>query len=199
MPACRNFAQLRRQAREGIDYRVRHRAGNSGILVIAPHGGGIEPGTGRLADAVAGRQHAFFSFEGLRPSGNRALHITSHRFDEPRAERMLRTSHWILAIHGCRESAPVIWIGGRDSDRGKAFMRILRQAGMPARISERPSLSGQRPDNLCNRGRSGAGVQLELSLGLRRMLFSDLDRRCAGQATPVFHGLVVALQQCLQG
>ncbi len=69
-----------------------HRSGSSGILVMAPHGGGIEPGTGDIADGVAGQHHSFYCFKGIKKQGNRALHITSNRFDEPLAMAMVRGS-----------------------------------------------------------------------------------------------------------
>ena len=50
---------------------------------MAPHGGGIEPGTTEIAEAVAGHEHTFYSFSGVKARGNSVLHITSSRFDEP--------------------------------------------------------------------------------------------------------------------
>ncbi len=43
------------------DYRIRTRHGNSGIVLIAPHGGGIEPGTTEIAEAIAGKCHSFYT------------------------------------------------------------------------------------------------------------------------------------------
>jgi phage replication-related protein YjqB (UPF0714/DUF867 family) len=54
------------------------------------------------------------------------------------------------------------------------------------------------PNNLCNRGRSGAGVQLEISLGLRRLLFADLQARATRKPTALFHRLVSVLRFSLQ-
>ncbi len=45
---------------KGKDYRIHLRHGKSGILVMAPHGGGIEPGTTEIADAVAGAERSFY-------------------------------------------------------------------------------------------------------------------------------------------
>jgi phage replication-related protein YjqB (UPF0714/DUF867 family) len=196
---CHNFAQLRRLAQVDVDYRIRHRRGASGLLVMAPHAGGIEPGTGRIADALAGREHAFYCLEGLKASGNRALHIASSRFDEPRAERMLAEATWVLSIHGCRETTPLIWVGGGDTKRARDFIRILQQAGWPARPCLRSGLHGRRPDNICNRGRARAGIQLEISQGLRRIIFGDLSAGAARRPLPFFHRLVETLRMCLAG
>ena len=197
MRAYRDFAQLREHEREGRDYVILHRRGKSGILVMAPHGGGIEPGTGDIASAVAGREHAFYGFKGIKPTGNRILHITSNRFEEPLALRMLRTAQRVVTIHGCREEAPLVWIGGRDTVGGEGIIARLEEAGIPACRCARTGLRGLRPDNLCNRGHSRAGIQLELSMGLRRTLFSDFGKRRLRLPTPLFHRFVRALRDGL--
>lgn len=43
----------------------------------APHGGGIEPGTSEIADAIGGERGSFYTFGGLKSSGTADLHITS--------------------------------------------------------------------------------------------------------------------------
>ena len=192
-----NFAVLAQHEKEGFDYRILHRNGSSGVLVMAPHGGGIEPGTGDIADALAGSAHAFYCFKGLKKSGNRALHITSNRFDEPLAELMLKKTQWVLTIHGCREGDPLVWVGGRDLKRGDTIINALEEIGIPASRCEDPTLRGLQPANVCNRGRSGRGVQLEISRGLREMLFSDLFRRRLRQHTPLLHRFVTAVRGCL--
>ena len=45
MDKYRNFQELKRHEKEGTDYEICARKGSSGIAVMAPHGGGIEPGT----------------------------------------------------------------------------------------------------------------------------------------------------------
>ncbi len=86
-----SFAHLETHEVHGTDFRVRAIARvESPVLVLAPHGGGIEIGTSQLAARVARRQHSLFTFEGLKPPWqNRGLHITSHNFDHPRCLEML--------------------------------------------------------------------------------------------------------------
>ncbi len=48
-----NFAALARKERSGIDYQVRVRRARPAFAIMAPHGGGIEPGTSEIADAIA--------------------------------------------------------------------------------------------------------------------------------------------------
>ena len=83
MTPYRSFRELaRREPKEGA-YLIEYRRGASGIAVMAIHGGGIEPGTTEIAEAVAGRDHSFYSFTGIKPEGNWRLHISSRLFDEP--------------------------------------------------------------------------------------------------------------------
>ena len=65
-----NFAMLAACEDEGADFQVRYRLADSPVTVIAPHGGGIEAGTSELAEAVAGREHWFYAFEGIRGHEN---------------------------------------------------------------------------------------------------------------------------------
>ena len=193
----RNFAELAQHEEEGFDYLIQHRSGPSGVLVMSPHAGGIEPGTGDIADALAGSKHAFYCFRGLKKSGNHILHITSNHFDEPLAERLLGKAQWVLTVHGCREAAPLVWVGGRALLRGDTIIMALEGIGIPARRCEDPALRGLQSENICNRGRSGAGVQLEISRGLREMLFSNLFRRRLRHPTPLFDRFTRAVGGCL--
>jgi phage replication-related protein YjqB (UPF0714/DUF867 family) len=42
---------------------------------VAPHGGAIEPGTSEVAKQVADNDLSLFIFEGIKPKGNKRLHI----------------------------------------------------------------------------------------------------------------------------
>ncbi len=165
--AFQSFNELKAQAQKGRDYQVTIRRGPTGLLIMAPHGGRIEPGTDTLASALAGRRHAFYGFAGLKPRGNASLHLPSHRFDEPAARRMVQTALWILTLHGRRGDDGVICVGGRDLEGGRVIQHHLQQAGFRVRPCRRKSLAGRHPANLCNRGRSGRGVQLEIARDLR--------------------------------
>lgn len=194
-----SFAELTREECEGRDFVILVKTAPSAVVVMAPHGGGIEPGTVDLAHAVAGADYGFYAFQGIKPSGNAVLHITSDRFDEPRARRMARNADWVLTIHGCRGTASRVWVGGRDARRRGAFVAALQAAGFHAEESLRPGLRGINPNNICNRGRTGRGVQLELSEGLRREMFAPLRHRGHRNRarTLTFHRFVAALRKTL--
>jgi phage replication-related protein YjqB (UPF0714/DUF867 family) len=180
-----------------VDYHIIQRIGDSGITVMSIHGGGIEPGTTEIADAVAGKMHSFYSFSGSKTRGNRRLHITSTRFDEPVGLCMVRKSDTVLTIHGCRDAESVVYIGGRNMDLGEKLRCALIKAGFTARSAAR--LPGMHPQNMCNQCRSGSGVQLEISAGLRREMFAANLRAQPRLSTRVFRRFVLTLQTALQG
>jgi phage replication-related protein YjqB (UPF0714/DUF867 family) len=190
-----SYNELRGTEREGLDYRVRVRTGLSGIALMAPHGGEIEPGTTEIAEAVAGREHAFYSFEGLKPDHNLDLHIASTLFDEPRGLGEAAGAATVITVHGCRERTPVVLVGGLDKTLRKALASALEEAGFAVR--EDPRLPGRSPLNLCNRSARGRGVQLEVSRGLRRTLFPGLTRSDRKAPLPRFERLVAALRRAL--
>src|SRR5918912_1062843 len=72
-----NFEVLSRNETSGIDFRILVRQAAAAFAIVAPHGGGIEPGTSEIADAIAAEEFSFYAFEGLKSSGNGVLHITS--------------------------------------------------------------------------------------------------------------------------
>ena len=162
-----SFAELACVELAGRDYTVRGREHpGSRLLLIAPHGGRIENGTSELATLIAGADHSLFCFEGRKLTGtNRDLHLTSHRFDHPQCLTMLARARIACAIHGCRGQGQV-FVGGLDGDLGELIARRLRAAGVRASASGH-AYPGTHPHNICNRGVSGAGVQLELTSDLR--------------------------------
>lgn len=174
--AYRNYHELATHECRGRDYLIETRPGHTGLLVMAPHGGCIEPGTDILASALAATRHAYYGFIGLKPRGNRSLHLPSHRFDEPLASGMAARADWVLTLHGCARRDASILVGGRDRIQRTLFCSGLKAAGFRARIPRKHGLAGRHPTNLCNRGRLRAGVQLEIARDLRNWLHPSTDR-----------------------
>jgi phage replication-related protein YjqB (UPF0714/DUF867 family) len=192
MTKYRSFEELAANETDGVDYRIRERYGLSGIAVIAIHGGGIEPGTTEIAEAVAGERHAFYTFSGLKPSGNACLHITSRHFNEPRGLRLVQHARTVVSIHGCGDTEPVVLLGGRFVRLGQRIKKSLEDAGFSVRRSVRfPGLS---PHNICNRCRLRMGVQLEISAGLRSRMFENLSRAQRKKPSPLLSRLVSAVR-----
>jgi phage replication-related protein YjqB (UPF0714/DUF867 family) len=194
-----NFAALARKERAGIDYQVLVRRAEPGFALIAPHGGGIEPGTSELGDAIAGQKLSFYSFEGLKSSGNSVLHITSTRFDEPMCLSLLSNTVIVITLHGehSEDDGEGVFLGGRDVALGARIGAALTRQGFDVREHTNPKLQGKEKKNICNRGASGKGVQLELSRAVRKSMFQSLTRRGREHRTERFDAFVRALQRVL--
>ena len=95
-----NFAELEQSERAGIDYAILLRREEPEFAIVAPHGGGIEPGTTEIADAIARQRWSYYAFEGIKPRGNSVLHITSTCFDEPMCLTLLSDTNCVVTIHG---------------------------------------------------------------------------------------------------
>ena len=54
-----NFATLEQHERAGIDYAVLVRREEPAFAIVAPHGGGIEPGTSEIATRSRSRDGPF--------------------------------------------------------------------------------------------------------------------------------------------
>src|SRR5512133_672716 len=161
---------------EANHYRVLKEVRPSALLVFTPHGGGIEPGTSEIVRAIAGDEYSWYCFEGVGRNGNEHLHITSTLFDEPILMDMLVQARTVVAIHGCGDThRKILFTGGLDTGLADRFVSIFRQAGF---ASERGTgrISGISTRNICNRGLTRMGVQIEISEALRRDLFVGLDR-----------------------
>ncbi len=198
MDCYENYAQLSRMEAEGHDYRIDIRHGTSGHAIIAPHGGFIERGTGPVADAIAGDEHSYYCFVGLKQGvkANKVLHLTSDHFDEPRALETVQCCERVISIHGARGDVPVVYTGGLDMELRLLVMQELTQAGIDTLDDPSPTRQGRGPSNICNQGRLGAGLQLELSFALRRQIFARSE---AGEYHPNrdFFVLVDAIRRAL--
>jgi phage replication-related protein YjqB (UPF0714/DUF867 family) len=162
-------------------------------IVMAIHGGGIEPGTSEIALATAGYHpatlatsndglglHDFWLFEGLLSAGNGRLHVTASNYDEPIATELVQNARRCISLHGCSdtqaklsETQPkgIIQIGGLDLELRDIVLEELIAAGIPAEITTNPDLLGTQPTNIGNKTKIGGCVQLELGTSYRASLF----------------------------
>ena len=174
----RGYADLVDQQVEGTDYKVHLRANaQSSVAVIAPHGGGIERYTSEIARAIADDDFNLYVFEGIRPPENyAALHLTSHRFDEPRCLELLAGCDHVVAIHGCGGEAQRALVGGLDVGLKAVVAQSIAALGVETLLADHP-FPAVDPMNICNRGRRGVGVQIEMTMLLRRQ--GPRDALCA--------------------
>jgi phage replication-related protein YjqB (UPF0714/DUF867 family) len=165
----RCYEELAQRYVEGVDYAVHVMPrGPSRVAVVAPHGGRIEGRTSEIARLIAGDEHGLYLFEGLRTTGDNfdCLHLASHWFDEPRAIGLISSYDTVVAVHGYAAPGPDVLLGGLNERLKAEVAQALAEIGISCLTDGHP-FPGRHPRNICNRGRSGEGVQLELSEGLR--------------------------------
>ncbi|HMJ49961.1 MAG TPA: poly-gamma-glutamate hydrolase family protein [Burkholderiales bacterium] len=163
-----NYDELARHEVEGMDFkRIVLRRSLSPVAVIAPHGGGIESRTSEIARAMAGEDFNLYLFEGIKRRGNyAALHVTSRRFDEPLCLGLLSNCSYVVAIHGCVGREERVLLGGLDHSLKAKVAAGLRHAGIDVQFDGH-HFQATDPINICNRGQSSKGLQLELTKALR--------------------------------
>ena len=172
-----NFRQLQLYEQEGEDYQINVSLNWHQVLIIAPHGGKIESYTSQITQWIAAEDFAWYFFEGLNDLHNRRLHITSHNFDEPTVLQALHEAHTVMTIHGLKNSIDeFLMVGGLDTTFGSELRVKLQHQGFIVRESKQ-RYSGIRATNICNRGWSGKGVQLEISFALRKRIIEDAKCR----------------------
>jgi phage replication-related protein YjqB (UPF0714/DUF867 family) len=176
MTFYRSFKELSQHEVKGQDYRIRIELRDPGILIMAPHGGKIEPMTAEISEAIAGTDYSLYSFEGLKENGNSVLHLESHFFDEPRALKTVETADVVITVHGqMNQVDEFVMIGGLHTSLRLEIERQLEAAGFQPRPPA-GGLMGADPQNICNRGKLRQGVQLEVSRKVRDLLREDRNR-----------------------
>ncbi len=176
MISHKSFKELADHEVEGRDYRIRVESRDPRVLIMAPHGGRIEPTTAEIAEAIAGMDFSFYSFEGSKADGNGVLHVESHLFDEPRALRAVEKADTIVTVHGqVDRKEEFVMVGGLDDGLRLEIQRQLETAGFQTRPPTE-GLMGTDPMNICNRGRRRQGVQLEISRKARDLLRTNEDQ-----------------------
>ncbi|GAA2629520.1 poly-gamma-glutamate hydrolase family protein [Dactylosporangium fulvum] len=209
---------------EGVDYARRYRRHATipvpDTVVLAVHGGGIEPGTSELCLAVAGYHPAtgaarpedgpaydYWMFEGLRATDNTVLHVTATRCDDPVAVALTAGAGRAVSLHGCTphqarlaDGTEAVLVGGLDTVLKERLLTGFAAAGIEAHDATAvPALSGDDPANIVNRTRTGAGAQLELTTPLRALMFGNNTRARRRHTTEaIFWTFVGAVRTALR-
>jgi len=180
-------------------------------LLIAPHGGGIEPGSSEIMKAVAAvGDWAWYEFAGFLRKGNKeALHITSTAFDEPSLKSILPKAGFAVTFHGAGKSRePLVHVGGKWRLGRQIVTESVNAAFGEHGIRAADAIDGAAPahlrglddSNITNRGQRREGIQLEFSREARDLLFPpDSSREARGrrgaQLRPLAASIHAALKQ----
>jgi phage replication-related protein YjqB (UPF0714/DUF867 family) len=196
-----SLAELDQDLVRDKDYRVRIVDRLSPITIIAPHGGYIEAGTSHIAEAIAGLEHSFFDFQGLRCQRAWELHITSVRFRHPVLVAMLGRSQMSVSVHSMgTEGGGKILIGGLNSEYKERIFRELSLAGFPV-TTKAQRYRGIHPQNIVNLAQN-KGVQIELTTRVISKMFAPKTPRFAADQGPLvttdyFERFVAAVRRAL--
>lgn len=176
----KNYEKLTKSEKKGVDFDVKTCPGSTKVAIIAIHGGNIEPGTTEIAKIIADRELSFYTFIGTKsPGGNGDLHITSSNFDEPECLKLVQSCNTVISIHGENNNGKgnFVMVGGLNTELAARIEKNLKESGFKV-IEPSEDVRGLDERNICNRGMSGTGVQLEISMELRNEL-----RICKGLMT----------------
>ncbi len=166
---------------------------SSRVKLFAPHGGYIEPCTGRIISELAGGVFDYFIFRGeMHRYCHATLHVTSVNYDEPICERMIGNAETALSVHGCQPAESLIEVGGGNERYSQRLGELLAREGYTV-VPGTHGMRGIDEKNFINRC-TRAGVQLELSAGFRRSLFPGFPRETQTHPVefPKFIGVVRA-------
>jgi phage replication-related protein YjqB (UPF0714/DUF867 family) len=197
-----NYADLAAHETIGVDYRIRVTNRHTDLVIGTPHGGGIEAGTSELVRAIAGEDEtgtdwSEYRFEGIKTTGNSALHITSTNFDEPWCLWLITHSTRAVTIHGTSGTGPITYVGGLDVLVRDRVIAGLTAAGFTAQIAT-GELAGTESANIVNRSMAGAGVQLEITSAQRDSFFgTNTSAQRWNTRTATFESYVAAVRSAV--
>lgn len=174
-----NYAELRAAEQIGKDYNITCDLYSDEMIMVVPHGGGIEPGTTELAYEtelwIKSGRISTYTFNSTKSSNNVDLHITSANFDEPVGVGAVTNHKHAISFHGYADSKNENTIvGGLNEEFKQIVIKHLQAQGFNAEAAT-TRFTGTDPKNIVNRCEHGAGVQLELSTLQRKKFFTNDD------------------------
>ena len=192
-----SFNQLE-ESEDRDNYEITDDDRKTKIVIVAPHGGKIEKGTSEIARAIAGDEYSLYLFEGKRTTKNyKNLHITSTNFDEPKCLKLIDSSEIVVTIHGAGHDTKEIHIGGKDENLAKKITLALTEREFDVKFPSK-KYPGEGIRNICNLGKSGKGVQIELENGLREELFESLKQDGLKKPTALFDRFVESIREAIE-
>lgn len=161
----KNFTELSTATK---NYKIDSRDFDTEFIIVAPHGGNIEPTTDLIAKMIASEKYSYYLFLG----GTRDQHITSSHFDEPKCLELISKAKKVITIHGKKGIDYKVMLGGLDDDLIIKGTSILTTNGFEV-IPSTDNVAGKDKNNICNKGSSGKGLQIEMGKELRDSLKED--------------------------
>ena len=170
-----SMQELMKATTEGVDWKIFTKDEQNSTVIVAPHGGGIEPGTTEIAGSIAKKANAgYYTFQGIRPQNNSELHVTSINYDEPKAREMIGQSERTVTIHKTGREGADVYIGGRDTVLKQKILESLTQKGFIVKEAD-GNIAGESTQNITNMNQRQAGVQLEISNSTIHNFFKNGD------------------------
>jgi phage replication-related protein YjqB (UPF0714/DUF867 family) len=164
----RSFIELSTTATADIDYKIDVQDRGTSTVIVGIHGGEIEPHTELIVTAIANPDLSYYLFVG----NTVGQHITSTRFDEPRCLDLIARHKTVISIHGKSGPEAFVMLGGLDTQLVESTAKALADGGFEVRVPTAHT-AGTESTNICNKGTSGKGLQIEMSRGLRESLLHD--------------------------
>ncbi len=167
----KNFVELSTVAILNTDYKIESEDRGTGTIIVGIHGGEIEPHTELIVRAIADPDLSYYLFMG----NTVRQHITSTRFDEPQCLELISRHRTVISIHGKSGPDEFIMLGGLDMALVEATTKALEKERFEVRLPS-TGMTGTESFNICNKGASGKGLQIELSRGLRESFLRSPDK-----------------------
>jgi phage replication-related protein YjqB (UPF0714/DUF867 family) len=80
---------------------------------------------------------------------------------------LLSNCDHVIAIHGCGGEEQQVLVGGLDEPLKALVGKVIAELGIDTQLQGH-RFPAMEPRNICNRGRRGVGVQIEMTMALRR-------------------------------
>ena len=185
----RNFADLARHEKSGIDYDVLVRRARLEFAIVAPHGGGgIEPGTTETRRCNRGHGALVPTFEGLKSKVKRRSHITSTHFaraDVPDAARSVFDRPDPAREHS-EEDGEGVSRRRPDEALGTQIGQALTRKGFDVRKHRDRRLQGLEPNNPAIGELRTPASNWSSRRPCAETLFKSLTRKGRMETTPRF-------------
>lgn len=181
----KSLDELKENEVQGIDWDKYCRDAARPILVLAPHGGTIEPHTELIAERIAGNDFKLFVFMGLRREkkikDRKWLHVTSSDAKNYKDDDLIRLQKGAIvaiSIHGGKDRDQIgnykklaTFMGGNNEELMELVWNNLDSYGFYCHGAP-ASINGKSNTNIVNQCSKG-GVQLEISRSERDSLANN--------------------------